>query len=132
MSVSLIGGKGENILTSLEAGGGMAGATSEARSIGGRAGSENLDVESSFDSAGGCGGGVLLVRPGGGDSGCGSCEEGAFGFDGNGCPKLVKWCWWNGGGVGCRAKVATGAWRCVRGTGSVHARAGGACLKEGW
>ena len=66
MSVSLIGGKGENILTSLEAGGGMAGATSEARSIGGRAGSESLGMESSFDSAGGCGGGVLLVRPGGG------------------------------------------------------------------
>ena len=65
MSVSLIGGKGENILTSLEAGGGMAGATSEARSIGGRAGSESQGVESSFDSAGGCGGGVLRVRPGG-------------------------------------------------------------------
>ena len=43
----------------------MAGATSEARSIGGRAGSESLGVKSSFDSAGGCGGGVLLVRPGG-------------------------------------------------------------------
>ena len=65
MSVSLIGGKGENILTCLEAGGGMAGATSEARSIGGRAGSESLGIESSFDSAGGCGG-VLLIRPGGG------------------------------------------------------------------
>ena len=62
----MIGGKGENILTSLEAGGGMAGATSEARSIGGRAGSESLGVEDSLDSAGG--GGVLPVRPGGGRS----------------------------------------------------------------
>ena len=108
----------------------MAGATSEARSSGGRAGSESLGIESSLDGAGGGGGGVLLVRPGGGDRGCGSCEEGAFGLDGNGCPKFIKWCWWNRGGVGCRAKVATGAWR--RGTGSVHVRAGGACLKESW
>ena len=45
----------------------MAGATSEARSIGGRAGSESLGIESSLDGAGGGGGGVLLVRPGGGE-----------------------------------------------------------------
>ena len=44
----------------------MAGATSEARSIGGRAGSESLGIESSLDGAGGGGGGVLQVRPGGG------------------------------------------------------------------
>ena len=36
--VSLTGGRGENILTSLEVGGGGAGAMSEARSLGGRAG----------------------------------------------------------------------------------------------
>ena len=61
-----MGGKGENILTSLEAGGGGAGATSEARSIGDRAGSESLGTERSFDSAGGYDGGGLLLRPGGG------------------------------------------------------------------
>ena len=33
-----MGGRGENILTSLVVGGGGAGATSEARSVGGRAG----------------------------------------------------------------------------------------------
>ena len=38
--VSLTGGRGENILTSLVVGGGGAGATSEARSVGGRAGRE--------------------------------------------------------------------------------------------
>ena len=38
--VSLMGGRGENILTSLVVGGGGAGATSEARSVGGRAGRE--------------------------------------------------------------------------------------------
>ena len=38
--VSLTGGRGENILTSLGVGGGGAGATSEARSVGGRAGRE--------------------------------------------------------------------------------------------
>ena len=36
--VSLTGGRGENILTSLEVGGGGAGAMSEARSLRGRAG----------------------------------------------------------------------------------------------
>ena len=63
MSVSLTGGKGENILTGLEAGGGGTGATREARSSGGRAGSERLGTGRSFEHAGGCGG--LLVRPGG-------------------------------------------------------------------
>ena len=38
--VSLTGGRGENILTSLVVGGGGAGATNEARSVGGRAGME--------------------------------------------------------------------------------------------
>ena len=38
--VSLTGGRGENILTSLGVGWGGAGATNEARSVGGRAGRE--------------------------------------------------------------------------------------------
>ena len=38
--VSLTGGRGENILTSLGVGGGGAGAANEARSVGGRAGRE--------------------------------------------------------------------------------------------
>ena len=59
MFVSLTGGKGENILTSLEAGGGGTGATREARSCGGRAGSERLGAGRSFECKGGCCG--LLV-----------------------------------------------------------------------
>ena len=49
--VSLIGGRGENILTSLEAGGG-AGAMSEARSKGERAGSERPGVGCADERAG--------------------------------------------------------------------------------
>ena len=65
--VSLTGGKGENILTSLEVGGGGAGAMREARSIGGRAGSERLEgpgVDRAAVLAGGWTG--WLPRPGGG------------------------------------------------------------------
>ena len=65
MSVSLTGGKGENILTSLEAGGGGTGATREARSSGGRAGPERLGPVRSFEHASECGG--PLVSPGGGE-----------------------------------------------------------------
>ena len=49
----------------MEAGGGGTGATSEARSRGGRAGSEGLGTERSLGDVGGCGG--LLSRPGGGE-----------------------------------------------------------------
>ena len=67
LSVSLTGGNGENILTSLDAGGKGEGAISEARSIGGSAGSDELEVEGAFDGSGACGGVVCLVRPGGGE-----------------------------------------------------------------
>ena len=67
LSVSLTGGNGENILTSLDAGGKGEGAISEARSIGGSAGSDGLNVGGVFDGSGDCGGGVCLVRPGGGE-----------------------------------------------------------------
>ena len=67
LSVSLTGGNGENILTSLDAGGKGEGAVSEARSIGGSAGSDELKVEGAFDGSGACGGVVCLVRPGGGE-----------------------------------------------------------------
>ena len=66
LSVSLTGGNGENILTSLDAGGKGEGAISDARSIGGSAGSDGLNVGGVFDGPGDCGGGVCLVRPGGG------------------------------------------------------------------
>ena len=62
-----MGGKGENILTSLEAGGGGAGAMSEARSKGARAGSERPVVGCAEERAGwGVGG---SPRPGGGLNG---------------------------------------------------------------
>ncbi len=48
LSVSLTGGNGENILTSLDAGGKGEGAISEARSIGGSAGSVGLKVGGVF------------------------------------------------------------------------------------
>ncbi len=62
--VSLMGGKGENILTSLEVGGGGAGAMREARSRGERAGSERPGVDRAAELAGGWRG--WLPRPGGG------------------------------------------------------------------
>ena len=53
MLVSLTGGKGENILTSLEVGGGGAGAMREARSRGERAGSERPGVDRMAELVGG-------------------------------------------------------------------------------
>ena len=57
-----MGGRGENILTSLVVGGGGAGATSEARSVGGRAGRERpgggatVLAEEAEEGVGGLGG----------------------------------------------------------------------------
>ena len=51
LSVSLTGGNGENILTSLDAGGKGEGAIGEARSIGGSAGSDGSNVGGVFDGS---------------------------------------------------------------------------------
>ena len=62
--VSLTGGRGENILTSLEVGGGGTGAMMEARSRGGRAGSERPCTGRTAELVGRLGSGA--PRPGGG------------------------------------------------------------------